>query len=171
MIIWITGLSGAGKTTLAKVLFKDIRKKFPNTIWIDGDIIRNYTQNTKKYDQRSRVKQYKKMVRIVKFCYDQKINVIVSALYFNDFILDNNKKLFKNYFQIYLKADVRDLIRRNYKKVYSKNINKKNPFLVGVDIKWNDPKKSDLIIDNFFKKKANLTKKNILAKINKKFTK
>ena len=168
MIIWITGLSGAGKTTLAKVLFKDIRKKFPNTIWIDGDIIRNYTQNTKKYDQRSRVKQYKKMVRIAKFCYDQKINVIVSALYFNDFILNNNKKLFKNYFQIYLKANVRDLIRRDYKKVYSKNINKKKPSLVGVDIKWNEPKKSNIIIKDFFNRNVNIVKKNILTKISKK---
>ena len=169
MIIWITGLSGAGKTTLAKALFKDIRKKFPNTIWIDGDIIRNYTQNIKKYDQQSRVKQYKKMIRIAKFCYDQKINVIVSALYFNDFILNNNRKLFKNYFQIYLKANIKDLIRRDYKKVYSKNINKKKPSLVGVDIKWNEPRKSDLVIEDFFKKKINLAKRNIFAKINKRF--
>ena len=47
MIIWITGLSGAGKTTLAKALYNDVKKKFPNTLWIDGDIIRKHYQNTK----------------------------------------------------------------------------------------------------------------------------
>jgi len=62
---------------------------------------------------------------ISKFCYDQKLNVIISVLYFNNFIFKNNKKLFKNYFQIYLKADIKDLVRRDYKKLYSKNINKK----------------------------------------------
>ena len=78
MIIWITGLSGAGKTTLAKALYSKVKKKFSNTIWIDGDILRKHFQNTKKYDQKSRVDQYKKMVDLAKFCYDQKINVIIS---------------------------------------------------------------------------------------------
>ena len=167
MIIWITGLSGAGKTTLAKALYKDVKKRFPNTLWIDGDIIRRHFQNTKKFDQKSRIDQYKKMIRLAKFCYEQKINIIISVLYFNDFIFKNNKKIFKNYFQIYLKANIKDLIKRDSKKVYSKNINKKKPFLVGVDIKWNEPKKSDLIIENFFNKKVNLVKRSILTKINK----
>ena len=167
MIIWITGLSGAGKTTLAKALYKDVKKRFPNTLWIDGDILRKHFQNTKKFDQKSRIDQYKNMIRLAKFCYEQKINIIISVLYFNDFIFKNNKKIFKNYFQIYLKADIKDLIRRDSKKVYSKNINKKKPFLVGVDIKWNEPKKSDLIIENFFNKKVNLVKRSILIKINK----
>ena len=30
MIIWITGLSGAGKTTLAKALYNDVKKKLWN---------------------------------------------------------------------------------------------------------------------------------------------
>ena len=165
MIIWITGLSGAGKTTLAKTLYKDLKKKIPNTLWIDGDNLRKHFQNTKKYDQKSRIEQYKKMIRLAKFCYDQKINIIVSVLYFNDFIFKNNKKIFKNYFQIYLKANIKDLIKRDSKKIYSKNINKKKPFLVGVDIKWNEPKKPDLIIENFFNKKVNLVKRSILTKI------
>ena len=167
MIIWITGLSGAGKTTLAKALYKHVKKKFPNTLWIDGDIIRRHFRNTKKFDQKSRIDQYKKMIRLAKFCYEQKINIIISVLYFNNFIFKNNKKIFKNYFQIYLKANIKDLIKRDYKKVYSKNINKKKPFLVGVDIKWNEPKKSELIIENFFNKKVNLVKRSILTKINK----
>ena len=167
MIIWITGLSGAGKTTLAKALYKDVKKRFPNTLWIDGDILRKHFQNTKKFDQKSRIEQYKKMIRLAKFCYEQKINIIISVLYFNDFIFKNNKKIFKNYFQIYLKANIKDLIKRDSKKVYSQNINKKKPFLVGVDIKWNNPNKSDLIIENFFNKKVNLVKRIILTKINK----
>ena len=168
MIIWITGLSGVGKTTLAKALYNKVKKKFSNTIWIDGDILRKHFQNTKKYDQKSRVEQYKKMVGLAKFCYDQKINVIVSVLYFNNFILNNNKKIFKNYFQIYLKSNIKDLIKRDSKKVYSKNLKKKKPFLVGVDIKWNKPRKSNLIIKDFFNKKINSTSNSIFNKIRKK---
>ena len=62
------------------------------------------------------------MISIAKFCYEQKINIIISVLYFNNFIFKNNKKIFKNYFQIYLKSNIKDLIRRDSKKIYSKNI-------------------------------------------------
>ena len=48
------------------------------------------------------------------------------------------------------------------------NINKKKPFLVGVDIKWNEPKKSNIIIKDFFNRNVNIVKKNILTKISKK---
>ena len=67
MIIFLTGLSGAGKTTLAEALYKDIKKKFPNTIWIDGDVSRQYFKNTKKYDVKSRLDQYKKTINLSKF--------------------------------------------------------------------------------------------------------
>ena len=168
MIIFLTGLSGAGKTTLAEALYKDIKKKFPNTIWIDGDVSRQYFKNTKKYDVKSRLDQYKKTINLAKFCYDQNINVIISALYFNNFILKNNKRLFKKYFQIYLKANIKDLIERDSKKVYSKKIKKKKPYLVCLDIKWTHPKKSDLVINNFFKQNITKVKKKTLSKINKK---
>ena len=101
-------------------------------------------------------------------CYDQNINVIISVLYFNSFILSNNKKIFKNYFQIYLKSNIKDLIQRDSKKVYSKNLKKRKPFLVGIDIKWNEPKKSNLIIKDFFNKKINSTSNSIFNKIRKK---
>ena len=38
MVIWIMGLAGSGKTTLAKLIIKKIKK---NIIHIDGDAIRN----------------------------------------------------------------------------------------------------------------------------------
>jgi len=168
MIIWITGLSGSGKTTLAEALYNNIKKIKPNTLWIDGDVLRKNFKNTKKYDVNSRLVQYQKMISLAKFCYDQKINVIISVLYFNNFIFKNNKKLFKSYYQIYLKSDIKDLIKRDSKKVYSRNMSKRKPYLVGLDIKWSEPKKSNLIIKDSYKKNIIFEKKNILKKIRKK---
>ena len=168
MIIYIIGLSGAGKTTLAKNLYKSIKERASNVLWFDGDTLKKIIPSNGKHDLKSRTERYKKMIQIAKFAYDQKINVIVSTLYFNNFFFKNNKKLFKNYFQIYLKADIKDLIKRDARKIYSKNINKKKPFLVGIDLKWNEPKKSNLIIKNFFNENINKVKKKILKKIESK---
>ena len=37
MIIWISGLSGAGKTTLGEAIYKQMIPYKPNTVFIDGD--------------------------------------------------------------------------------------------------------------------------------------
>ena len=48
ILFWITGLSGSGKTSLAKKIFKFIKKKYGTTIVISGDDIRKVF-NIKKY--------------------------------------------------------------------------------------------------------------------------
>ena len=39
-LLWITGLSGSGKTTISKIVVKKLKKKYSNIIHIDGDKIR-----------------------------------------------------------------------------------------------------------------------------------
>ena len=67
MIIWITGISGAGKTTLAKELIKKIKEKCNNVIGIDGDIIRELFGKDLGYDLESRVSQIKKYKSLLFF--------------------------------------------------------------------------------------------------------
>ena len=40
MVIWIIGLSGSGKTTIANLLFKKLKKKYSNIVHLDGDVVR-----------------------------------------------------------------------------------------------------------------------------------
>ena len=60
MIIWITGISGAGKTTLAKAVVEKLKENSSNVINLDGDIIRdlfedntNYNMNLSKADKKN----------------------------------------------------------------------------------------------------------------------
>ena len=39
-VYWITGLSGAGKTTIGKLLYEKIKEKEINTVFLDGDTLR-----------------------------------------------------------------------------------------------------------------------------------
>ena len=70
----------------------------------------------------------------------QNINVIISVIGLFHKIQILNKKVFKNYFEILIKKNIKKLIYINSKKIYSK----KNVW--GVDIKPEFPKKPDLII-------------------------
>ena len=46
--MWITGLSGSGKTTISLMLKKKLSKKYSNIVLLDGDVLRNKFKIKKK---------------------------------------------------------------------------------------------------------------------------
>ena len=147
MIIWITGISGAGKTTLAKELIKKIKEKYNNVLSIDGDIIRELFGNDLGYDIESRVSQIKRIQRLALFLDKQEIIVVVSALYSREDLLNWNRENFKKYFEIYLDVSLKLVTQRDVKGIYKKFHNGQEKNVVGLDIPWNAPLKYDLSIN------------------------
>tara|TARA_B100000579_G_scaffold382130_1_gene351123 strand:- start:239 stop:451 length:213 start_codon:yes stop_codon:yes gene_type:complete len=47
-VLWITGLSGSGKTTISKILLAKLKKKYDNIILLDGDKLRKTLKIKKK---------------------------------------------------------------------------------------------------------------------------
>ena len=147
MIIWIIGLSGSGKTKLSNELFKS---KIINTnfISLDGDEFRENMSNDLGYSYKDRKKNAERISRLVKYLSKKKVNIIVSVLSNYPEWLKWNKNNIKNYFQVYLKVNKEKLFVRNKKNLYLSK--KKN--VVGKDIKFNEPKFNNLVLDNNFKK-------------------
>ena len=79
MILWITGISGSGKTTIGKSFYKKFKKKNKNTIFLDGDEFRSLFGNDLKYSIKDRDKNAQRMTAFVKYLSNQKINLIISA--------------------------------------------------------------------------------------------
>ena len=80
-LYWITGLSGAGKTSIGKILYKHIKKKYKNTIFLDGDVLRailGYENNN--YEKASRIKVAMKYARLSRLFTNQGINVIFATI-------------------------------------------------------------------------------------------
>ncbi len=162
MVIWIIGKSGVGKTFYAKKLYKKLLKLDKRSIWIDGDEFRQFISYDLKYSIKDRKTNSKRIQDFCKYLEFKKYLVICSILSIFKKDQKVNRKIFKNYKQIYIKADQKTLIKRNNKKIYTK---KKN--VVGKDIDFPEPYRSDLIIENNFQKyKKNL--KEILNLVNEK---
>ena len=147
MIIWLTGLSGSGKTTVSKILQKLLVKHGKKVITIDGDIIRDLYGNDLKFHLEDRKKQIRRIQELAKFLNKKNNIIIVAALYSNKKILNQNRKIFKKYLEIYMKVPLKILIKRDIKNLYKKALQKKIKNVVGIDIKWSEPTNSDLIID------------------------
>ncbi len=146
ILFWITGLSGAGKTSISKKIYKKIIYTYGKTILINGDDIRRIF-DLKGYSYKDRKKIGLQYSRLFKKITDQNINIIFAGVVLIESVRKWNRKNIDNYLEIYLKADIKKIMSNRYKKLYSKTSN-----LVGLNIKAEFPKKPDIVINNDFKK-------------------
>ena len=119
MILWIIGLSGSGKTTVGKIVYKKLKKKFKNTVFLDGDDLRHIWGNDLGHSLSGRKENAERIFKLCKLLDSQKINVICSLLSIFPKFQKKARKEFKNYYQVYLKAPIKI-------KKTSRNIPKKN---------------------------------------------
>ena len=119
MIIWFTGISGVGKTLIAKKLFKILKKKIKNVVHIDGDKFRSILNNDIGYTLKDRNINASRIINFVQLLNDQKINVIVSANLTSQKYRRYCKKKFNKYLEINISTDLDLLKKRDRKKIYT----------------------------------------------------
>ena len=148
MIIWIVGLPGSGKTTIAKELYQLIRAEQSNVLLVDGDEFRNIFTNTLGYTQKSRLNNMRKMQGFCRFLDNQQITTICATACNFPEILIENRKIYSGYLQVYLKVSFEEICHRDQKSLYSKALSGRLKNVIGVDIPFREPEHSDIVIEN-----------------------
>lgn len=146
-LFWITGLSGAGKTTIGTLLYQHLRKGEKNIVFIDGDKIREVYQN-KDYSEEGREKISYTNMRLCKMLTEQGLDVIIAVIGMRDAYREWNRKNIQNYFEIYLEVPIEILIARDSKGLYSKALRHEITNVYGIDMPYEEPKMPDVKICN-----------------------
>jgi adenylylsulfate kinase-like enzyme len=162
ILFWITGLSGAGKTSISNKIYHSVKNKYGKTLYINGDEMRKIFE-LKSYDNSDRKKGAIKYSKFFKKITDQNINVLFAGMALFDDVRKWNRINVTNYLEIYIKTSLKNIIKKKYTKIY-----KKKTKLVGIDIKPEFPKKPDIIINNDFNKSIEKLSNELLIKIDNK---
>jgi adenylylsulfate kinase-like enzyme len=145
MVIWITGLPGAGKTTIAKQLLNALQSQNLHANLLDGDELRSVLNNP-GYDKESRQKLAYVYSGLANLIASQNTIAIVATVAMFDKIRDWNRENIDNYLEVFVKVSDEDLLKRNKNNLYSKSNKKSNVY--GKDIPIELPKRPDIIIEN-----------------------
>ena len=152
MIVIVTGLSGAGKTTLANLVEKELMKiGFPTEV-LDGDNCRRTLCKELGFSKEDRIENLQRLAFVAKILYKHKIITILSAINPYENI---RKSLFPNGVlvkTIWIKCSLNILIERDTKGLYHRallpddNPNKIH-FFTGISDVYEPPEDADLIIN------------------------
>jgi len=161
-IVWFTGLSGSGKTTLSNSLSKKLHRLNYKVKKIDGDIFRKKTRNFGNFSKKN---IYKNNISIINYIFKIQKNyefIIVSVISPLQKTRSIAKRFFKeNYFEIFVKCSISELVRRDTKGLYKLAKLKKNKNLIGYNskIKYEKSRYKKLIIDTEKTNVSEATKK------------
>ena len=142
-VIWITGLSGAGKTTLARALLK----RMPEAILLDGDELREAlgTPNS-GFDVESRKKLALTYARLAGLLASQGKTVIVATISLFHEVHAWNRAHLSGYFEVFLDIPQEVCRRRDPKGLYAAERTGKAGKMIGSAMDAEFPKQPHLII-------------------------
>jgi adenylyl-sulfate kinase len=144
--IWLTGLSGAGKTTLAK----HIRFSFSlNTIIIDGDDLRKTINADLGFSVEDRNKNVSRAAQICKMLNDSGHDVIACIMSPTELQRREAKNIIgeNRFFLVYVSCDLETLKARDTKGLYAKYERGEIQNMVGLDIPYEVPENTNVVVN------------------------
>ncbi len=147
-VYWITGLSGAGKTTIGRIFYEKLKTKYPGTVFLDGDIMREIFGNDLGYSEADRRKCAMRYSRLCHMLQSQGLNVICCTISMFDSVREWNRENIENYHEIYVKVTMQTLKKRDQKGLYSAYESGEEKELAGFQVGLEEPKCPDLTIQN-----------------------
>ena len=148
-LLWFTGLSGAGKTTLAGAVEKSLHKQGYRTYILDGDNVRHGLCSDLGYTEQDRKENIRRAGELAKLFVDA--GVITLAAFISPFAADRQKirDMFEDYdyIEIYCRASLSICEQRDVKGLYKKARNGEIENFTGISSPYEEPQAPDLVVN------------------------
>jgi len=148
-LLWFTGLSGSGKSTIANVVEQELYKKGIKTYTLDGDNIRKGINNDLTFSPEDRTENIRRIAEVANLMIDA--GIVVLAAFVSPYKKDreNIKKIVKdvNFVEIYINASIEECERRDVKGLYKKAMFGGIENFTGVGQDYEKPHSPDITIN------------------------
>ena len=145
-VLWFTGLSGSGKTTIGKALKDKLEALGLPVEWLDGDVTRDFLPQTgfSKEERNAHVIRTGFIARTL-----EKNGLFVVATYISPYrdAREKVRAMCSRFVEIHVATPLEECERRDVKGLYAKAREGKISQFTGIDDPYETPEHSDLVID------------------------
>jgi adenylylsulfate kinase len=147
-VLWMTGLSGSGKTTIGLALEKELFKRGFLVMLLDGDLVRTGINNNLKYsveDRRENIRRIAEVSKLFMNCGVVTINCFISP---TDEIRAMAKESIgsDDFLEVFISAPLEVCETRDVKGLYAKARRGEIPEFTGISSPFDVPQNPDLIL-------------------------
>jgi adenylyl-sulfate kinase len=145
--LWFTGLSGAGKTTLARGVEAVLRERGMKVEVLDGDIVRQNLSKGLGFSKEDRDTNIKRIGFVCKLLTRNGVVAIGSAISPYQEVRDFVRQDIEHFVEIYVKCPLNVLIERDVKGLYKKALDGEIENFTGISDPYEEPLSPEVTVD------------------------
>jgi adenylyl-sulfate kinase len=146
-VVWLTGLPGSGKTTIARELEPELKKRGWCVEVLDGDEIRQNLSKGLGFSREDRETHLKRVTYVAKLLSRNGVAVIAAFISPYRNIREHARKETTNFVEVYVKCSVEACAERDPKGLYKKASVGQIKDLTGPQDLYEEPLEPDLVVD------------------------
>jgi adenylylsulfate kinase len=148
--LWFTGLSGAGKTTIAEIVGPELERRAHRVEYLDGDVVRTHLSKGLGFSKEDRDTNIERIGWVASRLARHGAAVICAAISPYEEMRRVARGFVEEwapFVEIYVKASVDECARRDVKGLYQKAFAGEIKGFTGVDDPYEEPSAPELVID------------------------
>ncbi len=148
-LMWFTGLSGSGKSTIANQVEQELHKMNIKTYILDGDNVRKGLNSDLNFSPEDRTENIRRIAEVANLMIDA--GLVVLAAFVSPYKKDreNIRNIIKdvNFVEIYINTSLAECERRDVKGLYKKARSGEIKNMTGVSAPYEAPEEPDVVIN------------------------
>jgi adenylylsulfate kinase len=145
--VWLTGLSGAGKTTIAGRLERELRERGRGVEVLDGDIVRTHLSKGLGFSREDRDTNILRIAFVASLLTRHGVAVISAAISPYEGARRQARELIGSFVEVFVRCDLDELVRRDVKGLYKKALAGEIANFTGVSDPYEEPRHPDVVVD------------------------
>ena len=145
--IWFTGLSGAGKSTIAERLLALLRERGVRSELLDGDVVRTNLSKGLGFSKEDRDTNIRRIGFVSNLLTRNGVVSIVSAISPYREVRDEVRGEIGSFVEVHVHASLDELVRRDVKGLYEKALKGEIPHFTGVSDPYEEPLDPEVFLD------------------------
>jgi len=145
--IWLTGMSGAGKTTLGLRLQDNLQGRQSQVKLLDGDLVRARFSKDLGFSREDRIKNLERVIGITDLLVKNQVTVICCFIAPFEEIRRLARESIDNYVEVYVKCPLEVLVSRDPKGLYKKALSGEIDNFTGITDPFEEPASYDICVE------------------------
>ena len=148
-VVWFTGLSGSGKSTIANILEQKLHTIGKRTYLLDGDNVRHGLNKDLGFTDADRVENIRRVAEVSKLMVDAGLITLVSFIspFKSERQMARDLLSSDEFFEIFINTSLEECEKRDPKGLYKKARAGELKNFTGIDSLYEEPENPDLILD------------------------
>jgi adenylyl-sulfate kinase len=144
--LWLTGMSGAGKSTTAHLLEQRLRQINARVEILDGDVVRTHLSKGLGFSREDREENIRRIGFVCELLSRNGVNVIVAAISPYRAMREEVRSRIPHFVEVFVDCPVETLVERDVKGLYKKALAGEIPHFTGITDPYEPPSSPEVTI-------------------------